>query len=75
MSTHNIPLSKIKTVHPKLSQFCSYGIFSKGLKNEFKTATGDKPSVFEPLKVYCSMFFDKRGVSIARDISFTDTKI
>ena len=29
-------------------QFCSYGTFFKGLKN--------KPSVFEPLKVYCIFF-------------------
>ena len=27
--------------------------FSKGLKNEFKTAMVDEPSVFEPLKVCC----------------------
>ena len=28
--------------------------FSKGLKNEFETTMVNKPSVFEPLKVYCS---------------------
>ena len=38
---------------PKLSQICSYGIFSKGLKNEFETAVVNEPSVFEPLKFYC----------------------
>ena len=38
--------------HPKLSTIFSYGIFSNGLKNEFKTAVVNKPSVFEPLKVY-----------------------
>ena len=27
-----------KENHPKLSQICSYGICSKGLKNEFETA-------------------------------------
>ena len=27
-----------KENHPKLSQICSYGIFHKELKNEFKTA-------------------------------------
>ena len=31
----------------------SYGIFSKGLKNEFETAMVNEPSVFEPLKVHC----------------------
>ena len=39
--------------HPKLSQICSYGIFSKGLKNEFERAVVNEPSVFEPLKFYC----------------------
>ena len=37
----------------KLSQTCSYGIFSKGLKDEFETAVVNEPSVFEPLKFYC----------------------
>ena len=41
-----------KRKHPKLSQICSYGIFSKGLKNEFETAVVNEPSVFEPLKFY-----------------------
>ena len=36
-----------------LSKICSYGILSKGLKNEFETAVVNEPSVFEPLKVYC----------------------
>ena len=35
--------------HPKLSQICSYGIFSKRLKNEFERAMVNEPSVFEPL--------------------------
>ena len=34
---------------------CSHGIISKGLKNEFKIAVVDKPSLFEPLKFYCIM--------------------
>ena len=42
-----------KEKHPKLSQICSYGFFSKGLKNEFETAMVNEPSVFEPLKFYC----------------------
>ena len=33
--------------HPKLSQICSYGIFSKGLESEFETALVNEPSVFE----------------------------
>ena len=42
-----------KEKHPKQSQICSYGIFSKGLKNEFETAVVNKPSEFEPLKYDC----------------------
>ena len=30
------------------------GLFSKGLKNEFETAMVNEPSVFEPLKFYCT---------------------
>ena len=40
--------------HPKLCQISNYGICSKGLKNEFETAVVNEPSVFEPLKFYCS---------------------
>ena len=43
MSTHNIPFFQFeKEKH--------YGIFSKGLKNEFERAVVKEPSVFEPLK-------------------------
>ena len=31
------------------------GFFSKGLKNEFETAVVNEPSVFEPLKFYCTL--------------------
>ena len=44
---------------PKLSQICSYGSFSKGLKilalkNEIETAVVKETSAFEALKVYCA---------------------
>ena len=42
-----------KEKQSKLSQFCSYGIFSKGLKNMFERAVVNEPSVFEQLKFYC----------------------
>ena len=42
-----------KEKQPKLSQICSYEIFSKGLKKEFERAMINEPSVFEPLKFYC----------------------
>ena len=48
-----------KEKHPKLSQICSYGNFSKGLKNEFERAVVNEPSVFEPLKFYCNYIFQK----------------
>ena len=54
MSTYIIPFFTYeKEKHPKLSQTCSYGIFSKGPKEEFETAVVTEPSVFEPLKFYC----------------------
>ena len=57
MSTHNMPFINIrKENHPKLSQICMGLIFSKGLKNEFETAMVNEPSVFEPLKFYCTSF-------------------
>ena len=45
---------KITLNYPKYKNVCSYGIFSRGLKNEFETAVVDEPSVFEPLKFYCN---------------------
>ena len=55
MITHNIPFSicvrKNTLNYPKSAVM---GFFSKGLKNEFETAMVNEPSVFEPLKFYCS---------------------
>ena len=56
MSTHNIPffnMKKKKTLnYPKSA---AMGIFSKGFKKEFETAVVNEPSVFEPLKFYCTI--------------------
>ena len=55
MRTNNIPFSKLNKTSPKIIpnlQLISYGIFSKGLKNEFETAVINEPLVFEPLKFY-----------------------
>ena len=41
-----------KENQPKLTQICSYEIFSMGPKNEFETAVVNEPSLFEPLKIY-----------------------
>ena len=54
--THYTIFSMIKEKHPKSSQLCSYGIFTKGPKNKFETAVVNAPSVFEPLKFYCKLF-------------------
>ena len=62
MSTHNIPFSIDKKNRPKLSQICGYGIFSKGLQNEFETAVVIEPSVFKPLKFYC--IWSDHGVAL-----------
>ena len=43
----------IKENHLKFFQICSYGIFSKELKNEFEAAMANEPLVFNPLRVYC----------------------
>ena len=50
-----------KEIHPKLklSQIYNYGICSKGPKNDFKPAMVNEPSVFEPLKFYCSYLLNK----------------
>ena len=61
MSTHNIPFFIINNNIPKLSQIWNYGICSKGLKNEFETAMVNEPSVFEPLKFYCSYIHCSKG--------------
>ena len=50
---YTIFLQYEKEKHHKLSQTCSYGIFSKGLEEEIETAVVTEPSVFEPLKFYC----------------------
>ena len=46
-----------KEKRPKLSQICSYGIFSKGFKNEFERSVVNELSVFEPLKFYCNYIY------------------
>ena len=38
------------------------GFLSKGFKNEFETPVVNEPSVFEPLKVYCSRLSSAESV-------------
>ena len=53
----------IKENHPKLSQICSYGIFTSGLKNEFETTVIKRAisvRATEFLKyIYFDLFFRK----------------
>ena len=59
MRTHNIPFSIYNRKSPLINQICSYGTFSKGLKNEFETAR-----INEPLKfycIYCHAYLKKNG--------------
>ena len=42
---------KITLKYPKPA---AMDFFSKGLKNEFETTVVNEPSVFKPLKVYCT---------------------
>ena len=42
---------KITQNYPKSA---AMGFCTKGLKNQFKTAVVNQPSVFEPLKFYCN---------------------
>ena len=55
-SQHTIINVKIKTTLncPKYD-VCNYGMISKGLKNVFETAVVNEPTVFEPMKFYCSI--------------------
>ena len=58
MSTHNIPFSiQKRKIALTISLSLSLWVFSKGLKNEFETDVVDEPSVFEPLKFYCTLFY------------------
>ena len=66
MSTHNIPFFNVKKEnHLKLPHICSYGTFSKGLKDESEPVVVTGPSVFEPLKFYCSFFSGGGGGGVA----------
>ena len=37
------------------SKSAAMGFYSKGPKNEFETAVVNEPSVFKPLKFYCTL--------------------
>ena len=50
---------KITLNYSKYNNVCSYGIFSLGLKNEVEIAMVNEPSVFEPLKFYCTLYMKK----------------
>ena len=58
MSTHNIPFSLFKKkIALNYLKSEAMGFFSKALKNEFEIAMVNEPSVFEPLKFYCALYY------------------
>ena len=47
--------------YSKYDNVFTYGIFPKGLKNEFETAVINELSVFEPFKLYCICFAETQS--------------
>ena len=41
------------------------GFFFKGLKNDFETAVINEPSVFEPMKFYCTYNKPQAGLTMS----------
>ena len=58
MSTRNIPFSIYKRKSAKIiPNLQLLDFFFMGLKVEFETAMVNEPSVFKPLRFYCTRFF------------------
>ena len=57
-------ITQIIPNYPKCNNVCSYGIFCLGLKYEFEIAMVNEPSVFEPLKFYCTYVSSKTGLRL-----------
>ena len=64
MSTHNMPCSIERRKSSKIILNLQLRDFFQGTQDEFETAVVNEPSVFEPLKFYCTEITMKR-------ISFT----
>ena len=58
MSIHNKPFSIYKRKSRLIILNLQLWDFSKGLKNDFEAAVVNKPSVFEPLRFYCTFSDD-----------------
>ena len=54
MCSHKIPFFNMKKKNTLKDLICIYGIYPKGLKNEFERAVVKEPPMFEPLKFCCS---------------------
>ena len=52
-NTQHTIFNRKKKISPNYPKSAAMEFFSKGLKNEFKTALVNEPIVFEPLKFYC----------------------
>ena len=59
-------ISNIKKITLNYPKSAAMGFCSKGLKNKFETAVVNEPSVFEPLKFYCSIKMQYE--SVTRDL-------
>ena len=49
--------------------------FSKGLKNEFEIAVVNEPSVFEPLKFYCTYNFYSELELLTENVPYSMSKL
>ena len=49
----------VKENNRKLFQICSYGLLSQGTQERIRKSRGNEPSVFEPLKFYCILLYNK----------------
>ena len=63
MYTHKIPFSISKKKNTLNYPNSAAMGFCFELKNEFKTAVVNEPSVFEPLKFYCILVFYSVGTA------------
>ena len=52
-----------------------WDFFSKGLNNEFEIAEVNEPSVFEPLKFYCNVYFNVLSLAAIWGQSYQGTSL
>ena len=55
MTTHDIPFAIHKKIGVNHPTYAAIGFSQRDSKDEFETAVVNEPSVFEPLKFYCTV--------------------